>query len=329
METDRISYVDYVKAVAIWLVMLSHLVLPGWAAMWINSFHVPLFFFVSGFLFFPDRHPSVRPFVAKKARRLLIPYILIGSVTYVFWLLLLRNHGRQTSFELPWYRPFTAMMAVDVDHMMHNPPLWFFPTLFIVAACGHIMLRKIRLKVLLPLLFVAGWAVYHYVGYTLFVVGQSVVAMLFYALGYAFRNMRARLPLYIGLLMLPVSVCSVWANGWIAMYHNWYSSFPLFVVFAVAGILSVLTLCRILYRWCGENSAVRLVSDNTLALCGFHLTVFALMKGILLYVFGVAPSALDDTFLPNILFSLVALLLCLPLSVVLRRYLPWLVGVDK
>ena len=48
--SKRYDWVDWLKAFGIVLVMLGHLQLPGWFRSWIYSFHMPLFFMVSGFL---------------------------------------------------------------------------------------------------------------------------------------------------------------------------------------------------------------------------------------------------------------------------------------
>lgn len=320
-------YVDYVKAVAIYMVMLSHTAMTPTAAKWINVFHVPLFFFVSGFLFSYERNPSLRRFAAKKAFQLLLPYISISAVSYLFWLFIGRHYGSDVLQDMPLYRPFVSSLYVDVGGMVHNLPLWFFPSLFVVSVFCHRTMRRINGVALLLLSLAAGYGIYEYVGYLPFAAGQSVVAVAFYVMGYMFRDRKITLPYPLAALFLPLSLCGIWLNDKVAMYHNWYGSFPLFVVFAVAGICFVLILCRALQRVLGERRVVRLVSDNTLAVCGFHLMVFTMLKGVMFYIFRTDLSVLDGTFLPNIAFSLAALALCVPLSVLLRRYVPWLVGV--
>ena len=54
---------------------------------WIYSFHMPLFFMISGYLFsltnknFVDIKPA--KFMQKKVLRLLVPYLTIGTIVYL------------------------------------------------------------------------------------------------------------------------------------------------------------------------------------------------------------------------------------------------------
>ena len=48
---NRISYFDIAKGIGIILVMFAHVTLPITLEKFIYSFHVPLFFFLSGYFF--------------------------------------------------------------------------------------------------------------------------------------------------------------------------------------------------------------------------------------------------------------------------------------
>lgn len=79
--TKRITQLDVIKGIAIILVVLGHCIYAfAKASSWmvtldefIYIFHMPLFFAVSGYLF----NPNVN--VAKKARRLLVPFFVCAS----------------------------------------------------------------------------------------------------------------------------------------------------------------------------------------------------------------------------------------------------------
>ena len=49
MAQRRILWLDQLKAVGFFLVILGHMDIPGALNGWIYSFHMPLFFLVSGF----------------------------------------------------------------------------------------------------------------------------------------------------------------------------------------------------------------------------------------------------------------------------------------
>ena len=79
MGKERYIFVDYLKAFGILLVVIGHMPMgDNMLRNWIYSFHMPLFFFVSGFLYY--RTDDFIPFLKKNAQRLLlvlIPYMIL------------------------------------------------------------------------------------------------------------------------------------------------------------------------------------------------------------------------------------------------------------
>lgn len=78
----RLAWIDALKGIGIVCVVLGHVVLP--ISRYIYWFHMPLFFFVSGYLYRPGA--GWRDFIDKRVRRLIIPYlcflVLIGIPCY-------------------------------------------------------------------------------------------------------------------------------------------------------------------------------------------------------------------------------------------------------
>lgn len=52
MGKERIQYLDICKGVGIIFVVLGHIIQTNPIRTWIYSFHMPLFFFLSGYIFY-------------------------------------------------------------------------------------------------------------------------------------------------------------------------------------------------------------------------------------------------------------------------------------
>ena len=89
----RFIWVDYAKTIGIYLVILGHSYICTPINEIIYTFHMPLFFFLSGYLFSFERYPSFKKFAWKRFKSLLVPYLWINLITYLFWLLIGRNYG--------------------------------------------------------------------------------------------------------------------------------------------------------------------------------------------------------------------------------------------
>lgn len=82
MSNIRIAYFDIAKFVAMMMVILGHFGVPD-INRFVFSFHVPLFFLISGYFFKPNK--NTWSLVKLKARQLLIPYIFVMfSVIFIY-----------------------------------------------------------------------------------------------------------------------------------------------------------------------------------------------------------------------------------------------------
>ena len=96
-EKERILWIDYTKSICIYLVVLGHTLIPQPMTDFIYTFHMPLFFFLSGCLFSFEKNPTFEGFITKRFKRLMIPYLWINLITYLFWLSVGRKFGIDTS----------------------------------------------------------------------------------------------------------------------------------------------------------------------------------------------------------------------------------------
>ena len=85
----RLNWVDTLKGIGIILVVVAHYRLPTALDTYIFSFHMPLFFFISGFLLnFVKYAESVTTFIKGRFRSLIVPYFAFAVLTCLFYILL-------------------------------------------------------------------------------------------------------------------------------------------------------------------------------------------------------------------------------------------------
>ena len=129
ISRNRISYIDQLKGIAIFLVVLGHVIEHNAGRdnfLWtlIYSFHMPLFMFVSGYLayvtFRLERLSffNILLYVGKKCRTLLLPFLTWGILIPFF---LLRNTDKSL-----------GLYTYDYINIWGGG-LWFFATLFVLS----------------------------------------------------------------------------------------------------------------------------------------------------------------------------------------------------
>ncbi len=118
-EKERLAWPDLARGFAVFLVALGHSPLTGDALKyWIYTFHMPLFFFISGY-FAVRKEDSVLKMIQKKARALL-PIYFIGS--FGGFLLESVLAGR-----IRW----DSLLGIFLCQFgKYDGYLWFFPAVF-------------------------------------------------------------------------------------------------------------------------------------------------------------------------------------------------------
>lgn len=75
-SAKRIDWIDKLKAVAFFTVIVGHFEIPSDLKLWIYSFHMPLFFFITGMTFNIEKihRTSFKDFLSRQAKRIIVPY---------------------------------------------------------------------------------------------------------------------------------------------------------------------------------------------------------------------------------------------------------------
>ena len=81
LTAKRKRDIDIAKGSAMLLVILGHTVYtPKSVVWWLYSFHMPLFFSISGIVFHPQKYLTWTQFLIAKIKSLLLPYFCLCSI---------------------------------------------------------------------------------------------------------------------------------------------------------------------------------------------------------------------------------------------------------
>lgn len=338
-ETDRrILWIDYSKAICMYLVVLGHSQFY-YPAHPVTIFNMPLFFFLSGCLFSFDKHLSFKEFAIKRFKGIMVPYLYINLITYLFWLLIGRHFGDDSSAAIPWYSPLMGIFT-GMQKMVHNPPMWFFMCLYFLELIYYLVFKPLHHKgiaikiLMLGIVAAAGFINYTYNPYLLpFFLNTALTGMIFYGIGNIVtqkKSIKKIKPIHILLAFatLAVIVVITHTNGYIIMADNKYNNYLLFLIGSLAGIYFIWIVTNILSTPpfdFGRSLFVQ-ISKNTLVINSFHLIAFSFLKGIMVFILHIPVESIYGKALPNIILAGIALFLCIPLAQVINSYFPFILG---
>ena len=150
MSKDRILWLDSLNVMAIYLVVLGHIVSttyqPDLKGI-IYSFHMPLFFMISGYLN-KDKHNAIKANVFA----LIVPYVLLCILYFPFYALYHRHEDYLVDYALllitgkaAWFIPALFIMKVIYIPFVRNYKLWTsFVLILISLTIAYILYQNIH-----------------------------------------------------------------------------------------------------------------------------------------------------------------------------------------
>ncbi len=328
---NRIKWIDYAKTFAIYAVLVIHTHCDVGVTKICNAIALPLFFFISGYLFSFERHKTFRPFLYKRFRQLIIPYLWINVVAYLFWIVIGRHFGEDATSGLAWHEPLVGIALGIGPKLTHDIPLWSLLSFFVVEMIYYWAYRALPRNGVWAIFFLMiSWlmGIYHeYTSALPLTFAPVMSGLFFYTLGQTFksRDLLTKFATNINLItilaILGLFVFISEINSEVNFYICQYGNFLLFVSAALLGIISIIMLSIRIGKWLGERKIISIISIGTLLICGFHLMIYSLIKGIGYFIFHIQPALMTNGPVRGLLFALTGLLLCIPIVVFIEKYL--------
>jgi acyltransferase len=341
-KDGRNSIVDNVRGIGIIFVVIGHA--PGISSVFhgfIFSFHVPLFFFLSGFSFKEIVHlDSFFIYIKKLSKSLLVPFSFFWLISYLYWLPTHLAGGNSVLYKnYTVFTPILGFFKATSDAMPMNPALWFFTALFFISLIYWMLRFFINNKYILIVFsfFISIISVLYFdkirqLSY--WNINISLVCIVFYALGNFFKNSINNFDKKIVNRKLLSSIAALLFLCLFFLSNINYSvdiskgvfgiNCYLFYFNSFIGFVGVIIIAKIISR----NKLLTYLSRNSLILFSFHMISFRVLTAILVLVFGFARQDLSSIYFAFIYVAW-ALTLLIPVVYFLRKKFPVILGGRK
>ncbi len=285
--SHRLEYIDTLKGIGILLVLLGHVSgLPSALHDIIYSFHMPLFFVISGFLF--SGRPPVYSYVKKKFFRLIVPAWFMGLICGgPFFILLLLGKVESTEFLSRFLGTLGGYPSGDNN--FHCSPIWFLFAVFWVDVLAVTLLRVIGefwLVGLLVIGLVGGYLSQMFDGYFVFNINIAFTSIQYFIVGILLRRFNgfsSDALLLFGLVMF--LVCYYLSPEVINLSENFIGG--KWFVFTFIGAVGA-TMFSVYVSKKVDSKAIRWLGKNTIYIIGFDYYINSLSDFIV--------SSLGDSY---------------------------------
>ena len=91
------------KGIGIILVVIGHVNTKGFLVQWLYTFHMPLFFALSGYILYKfGKNIPLRKFLLKRTKSILWPFILFRLLLFIYWIVI-ESHFRDFDMGPIWF----------------------------------------------------------------------------------------------------------------------------------------------------------------------------------------------------------------------------------
>jgi fucose 4-O-acetylase-like acetyltransferase len=329
LEKTRFDWIDQARGLSIFLVVYGHN-FPV-TEPYIYSFHVPLFFFISGMF-----HPKIvsAAVIGRRAKMILIPYFIWALALYLFWLFLGRNYGQSV---ISNSSPLDNLIGVfyaqgGQDFMDWGIPMWFLPCIFMVFVFFSAIQKLGERWAMILAVFIAvavGFCWAEFAGIHLpWSVDVALVSCGFYALGLYLKPTLIAIDRMKGLalffILLVVNFAAFQYNTEkVDMYRSIYGNPLLFFVSGIAGSLA----CVLLFKTVPVFKFLSYIGRHTIVLLATHIRMLTLIKLFAVLIFGI--TVFDFSELEKFLLAVAQIVLAIPIIWLVNKYAPVLDGKVK
>lgn len=286
----RVDSLDIMKGIAILLMILGHSLPPsgigGAIHGFIYSFHMPLFFIVSGY-FYRKRSPMEQ--IKKDFFGLLLPYMVFCVVLTIYGLF--RDLYGDASFPREFVRWFRICFygSYNPNIQLGNwvGPIWFLIALFWCRIMFSIFYsdntnKNIVFFILFPI-FAAYIFTFIYVPLYLL---QGMTSMIFYYIGCMAKENKAlseKCPVLITLIMIIIWIYCIFFSH-IDMQSGYYDNFIINVIGAVSGTYFIYLISKFIDEkiWLMKYVLIFIGKMSLVVLC-FHSLDYSITSEINLY----------------------------------------------
>lgn len=325
---NRNHAIDIAKAVGIFLVVLGHH--PDNLTNWIYSFHMPLFFLLSGI--FHKKYDCYKSFIKKKVKTLLIPYFIFSIILIFVWYIIGRKYGEAALHPVTLKQSILGMLygseVKDIASMQWGGTLWFLPCLFIVENLFYFISKLKKEKVFVLILLSMSSSIVYNLLFTFNLpwnIQRALFEIGFYSVGYYYKDFflettesKARYMIFgVFALFLNLLVFSVFK------VNDQVISKVIYFFTGLFGSVGIIELCKV-YK---TNKFIDQIGKNTIILFCLERKVNAAIKFIIIIILH--KNMIEGNIAIDVIYSIIQILLCYPLIVVINKYFYFILGRKK
>lgn len=297
----RMIWADLLKAFSIICIIAGHTGI-SFVCYFVQTFHVPIFFFISGYFY---KNRSIGESIAKSAKRNIMPYLFICLFLLIYNLIIsvvdyFINGGDPQFIEviIGWFCAFIFSRTYESTILGYKiysvGASWFLPAFFISYMVFALICRSKYKNIISVAVTLLGYFI------SLFIklpwhIETALECIVFMSAGHIFRehNFIEKLDLKKWLIITAVWLFGILRNLITGTWSDYASSsFRCFfigdIIISVCGIISLIYIAKSFEKF-NKSKIIRAIAvygQNTMTVLSFHAIESSIINWNILFYFG-------------------------------------------
>lgn len=334
----RIIWIDIMRGILMISIVMGHIYTTGLLRKYLYSFHVPAFFFLSGYCFHYSR--NFKLFLSKKIKTVVIPYF-----SFSLFSILLFAVGSKIVNSLSKILECNPLKNIIImlygnskpEVMRYNLPLWFLPCLFITSVIAFLVEtviqkkgNKYRIVFILGFAIIGAFVALHENISLPWHFETSCSMLVWYLLGIMLSEQeRSREKLlcikplcWILLLIAGIALCMLNTRT-VGVRNDHYGILPIYYLSAICSIFGI----RGLSYSIKNNTILETIGKCSVTILGVHKFPILFFQEILPISKNILKnSATIESLLMGIIVCSVSITFSLLVHRIIVKRVPWVLG---
>lgn len=314
---NRIETFDIAKGIGILIMVLGHTGFGDSFDKIIHTFHMPLFFFISGYFYRPEKTKSFKEYLVHQIDVLLIPYLVFA----IFYEILHYIYVGEVSIDYF----FKSLISSNHNRIDVAGALWFLLSLFTAKIIYHVLEKNIKsifdLSIVITVISLCAMTLRRFGVLLPFGLDSAMSMLIIIHMGYLLYRFREKkllhklstLSPYIIFVLIVLFFVTGFVNDHVNVRRNKYGVEVLYMISCLSGILLTMNISHLLGHT--GNKVLRYIK-SVFSFWGRESIVFLLVNELFLFivseafvVVGVSRSMISGNYWVRSLFVLGAMAL--------------------
>lgn len=319
MNKNRIEWIDLYKSIGIILMIIGHIGVNKNTDIIIYAFNMPMFFFISGYLY-KNKNENFKTYTKKKTKTLLFPYLIFGLFHWIIY------NIKNQCIDIETLK---SLFFINTDRLPIAGALWFLTALFFVETIyflidNYIKNKKIKYSIIF-IISIIGNLWNNITNFRLpYSIDVAFVGIGLYTIGNliknnsknSFINKFINMDKKIWIILFPISLTLIYINGYINMRASIYTNIPLFWINSI--LMSILLLNMSKYI---ENTNIKnnILYKFIISIGTNSITYVVLNQIVILFAKIIIKKIIKILIIQKILVLIISLIILYVINITIKN----------